>query len=48
VNIPGLGVFSRVRFDNYLAGLSPFQMQQLLHEALEEESMQIKSQEAAA
>jgi len=47
--IPGLGfVFSRVRFEDYLAGLSPFQMKQLLREALDEESMQTKSQEAAA
>ena len=48
-DIPGLGfVFSRVRFEDYLAGLSPFQMRQLLREALEEESMQTKSQEATA
>jgi len=48
-DIPGLGfVFSRVRFDDYLAALSPFQMKQMLREALEEESMQAKSQEATA
>ena len=47
--IPGLGfVFSKVRFEDYLAGLSSLQMKNLLREALEEESNQTKSQEAAA
>ncbi len=47
--IPGLGfVFSRVRFDDYLAGLSCLQMRNLLREALEEESQNTQTKEAAA
>ncbi len=35
----GLGcVFSKVRFDDYIAALSPLQMKNILREALEEES----------
>ena len=49
VDVPGLGfVFSKLRLQDYVTGLSKIQTDRMLLEALEEESMQAKSQEAAA
>ena len=49
VDVPGIGsVFSNLRLQEYMAGLSIAQTQSMLQEALAEEPMQPKSQEAAA
>jgi len=49
VDVPGLGfVFSKLRLQDYMAGLSKVQTDRMLREALEEESMQVQTQEAAA
>ncbi len=49
VAVPGLGfVFSKLRFQDYMASLSPAQMNRMLQEAVEEESQTAQTQQAAA
>ena len=49
VDVPGLGfVFSKLRLQDYMAGLTPAQTNRMLQEALEEASQTTQTQEAVA